>query len=325
MGEDPDPQIPDELQPRPADVDYDLDGALSAIVALRATVPEDAFTAPILGTERQGHGVQINDAGLIVTIGYVITEAEDIWLVTDGGQARQGHVVGYDYETGFGLVQALGSLDCPVMTFGSAADLSPGDNVVVAGHGGPAQSVRAQVAGRREFAGYWEYVLDEALFTFPPHPNWGGAAVIDPDGRLCAVGSLYINDVLDGSEQVDGNMSVPVDLLLPIMDELTTYGRTLKPARPWLGVFISEAPGRLLIAGAYEGAPAEQAGLRPGDAVLAVGEQRIDSLSGLFRAVWALGPAGTEIPLTMERDGEIFDARLASVDRRDFWRSPSLH
>lgn len=325
MGEDAEPQIPDELQPQPGDVSYDLDDALGAIVALRATVPDDAFTAPILGTERQGHGVQINEAGLIVTIGYVITEAEDIWLVTDGGQARQAHVVGYDYETGFGLVQSLGSLDCPVMTFGSATTLTKGETVVVAGHGGATQSVRAQVAAKREFAGYWEYVLDEAVFTTPPHPNWGGAAVIDPAGRLCAVGSLYVDEVVPGIEQLDGNMCVPVDLLLPILDELTTYGRTLKPARPWLGVFISEAPGRLLIAGAYDGAPAERAGLRPGDAVLAVGEQEVGGLAEMFRAVWAIGPAGTEIPLTLERDGEIFDARIASVDRRDFWRSPSLH
>lgn len=325
MSDDSDTQIPPELNPRPADYDYDLVGALSAVVSVRAHIPEDAFTASILGTERAGHGVVIGAHGLVLTIGYLITEADQVWLVTQHGQAVRGDVVGYDYETGFGLVQALGALDLAAIELGSARALHLNQDVVIAGHGGRRQALTARVADKREFAGYWEYVLDEALFTIPPHPNWGGAAVIGPDGRLCAIGSLYVDQVVPQLPGQDGNMSVPVDLLRPIMHELVSYGRTLKPARPWLGMFVSEAQERLLVAGVYSGAPAAAAELRAGDVVLAVDGTPVEGLATLFRKVWAHGAAGAEIPLTVERDGRTFEVRVHSIDRRAFWRAPDLH
>ena len=325
MSDDTELRIPTELQPQQSDVVYDLSDALGAIISVRAGIPEDAFTASILGTERAGHGIAIGDSGLIVTIGYLITEADEIWLVTQSGQVVTGHVVGYDYESGIGLVQALGTLDVPSMEVGSTNGLQAGEEVVVAGYGGRDQSIKARVAAKREFAGYWEYVLDEAIFTSPPHPNWGGTALISSDGRLSGIGSLYIDQVLPQTQSLDGNMSVPIDLLPPIMDELLTYGRTMKPARPWCGFFVSEAANSLMVAGIYENAPAAQADLRAGDIVLEVAGEPIEGLSTLFRSIWALGSAGTEVPLTLHRDGDTFEARIQSVDRRDFWRSPSLH
>ena len=325
MSDNTEPQIPSELQPQQSDVGYDLGDALGAIVSLRARIPEDAFTASILGTERVGHGVAIGDSKLILTIGYLITEADEIWLVTQSGQVVTGHVVGYDYESGLGLVQALGALDAPSMQLGNTSTLEAGEDVVVAGYGGCNQSIKARIAAKREFAGYWEYVLDEAIFTSPPHPNWGGTALISPDGRLCGIGSLYIDQILPQTQSLDGNMSVPIDLLGPIMDELMTYGRTLKPARPWLGFFVSEAANALMVAGIYEDAPAAQADLRAGDIVLEVAGEPIEGLATLFRSIWALGSAGTEVPLTLHRDGNTFEARVNSVDRRDFWRAPNLH
>ena len=325
MSDNTEPQIPSELQPQQSDVGYDLGDALGAIVSLRARIPEDAFTASILGTERAGHGVAIGDSKLILTIGYLITEADEIWLVTQSGQVVTGHVVGYDYESGLGLVQALGALDAPSMQLGNTSTLQAGEDVVVAGYGGCDQSIKARIAAKREFAGYWEYVLDEAIFTSPPHPNWGGTALISPDGRLCGIGSLYIDQILPQTQSLDGNMSVPIDLLSPIMDELMTYGRTLKPARPWLGFFVSEAANALMVAGIYEDAPAAQADLRAGDIVLEVAGEPIEGLATLFRSIWALGSAGTEVPLTLHRDGNTFEARVNSVDRRDFWRAPNLH
>ena len=325
MSDNTEPQIPSELQPQQSDVGYDLGDALGAIVSLRARIPEDAFTASILGTERVGHGVAIGDSKLILTIGYLITEADEIWLVIQSGQVVTGHVVGYDYESGLGLVQALGALDAPSIQLGNTSTLEAGEDVVVAGYGGCNQSIKARIAAKREFAGYWEYVLDEAIFTSPPHPNWGGTALISPDGRLCGIGSLYIDQILPQTQSLDGNMSVPIDLLGPIMDELMTYGRTLKPARPWLGFFVSEAANALMVAGIYEDAPAAQADLRAGDIVLEVAGEPIEGLATLFRSIWALGSAGTEVPLTLHRDGNTFEARVNSVDRRDFWRAPNLH
>lgn len=313
------------MQPRPEDVTYDLEQTLSSVVSVRAQVPEDAFTASILGTERAGHGVLIRDKGLVVTIGYLIAEADQIWLVGQSGQAVPGHVIGYDYETGFGLVQALGPLPLAALELGSSAGLEPGDDVVVAGHGGRQQSIKAHVVAKTEFAGYWEYVLDEAIFTAPPHPNWGGAALIGSDGRLCGIGSLYVQHPSASQAIPDGNMVVPIDILKPIMDEMLSYGRTLKPARPWLGMFTTDFDGELVVAGIFEGAPAHAAGLRAGDRILRVGDEPVTELAGLFRTIWATGEAGVEVPLLLCRDGSSFEARVRSIDRRDHWKSPDLH
>lgn len=325
MSDEQDNRIPPELQPRPQDVDYDLEAALASVVSLRAQIPEDAFTASVLGTERAGHGVVIGDTGLVVTIGYLVTEADSIWIVTASGLAVAGHLVGYDYETGFGLVQALGRLDCPVMALGESGALAVGDELVVAGFGGASESLKAHLAARREFAGYWEYVLDDALFTAPPHPNWGGAALIGPDGRLCGIGSLYVDHVVPEMPDIDGNLHVPVDLLKPILDELLRYGRTLKTPRPWLGMFVSQVNDRFMVAGVYKDAPAEQAGVRAGDVVLDIGGRTADDLAGLFRGMWSVGAAGCAIPLRLERDGETIELVVPSVDRREFWKAPDLH
>jgi S1-C subfamily serine protease len=325
MSKESEYRISSELQPRDSDVSYDLGQALSAVVSLRARIPDDAFTAGVLGTDRTGHGVLIDASGLIVTIGYVVTEADDIWVVTNDGKAVPGHLVGYDYESGFGLVQALGRLSVPIMPLGDSARVTVGGQLILAGYGGRTQALKTQVVARHEFAGYWEYVLEDALFTAPPHPNWGGAALIGADGRLVGIGSLYINDIVPSIPDIEGNLSVPIDLLKPIMDELQRFGRTLKPARPWLGMFATEAEGGLIVAGTYDAAPAAQAGLRAGDVITEVAGSHPESLASLFRAVWAVGTAGCTVPLRVERDGKTKSINVASVDRRDFWKAPRVH
>lgn len=316
-------QINPEMQPDPEALDYDLEHALGAIVSLRSRIPEDAFTAQILGTERAGHAVRINDTGLLVTIGYVIAEAEEIWLVGSNGQAVTGHVVGYDYETGYGLVQALGRLDLPFLELGDSDHLHKGEHVVVAGYGGRSQSLLANVVDKREFAGYWEYVLDEALFTAPPHPNWGGAALIDSHGALAGIGSLYVENV--APDVSSGNMIVPINLLKPIMPEMLSYGTTLKTPRPWLGLFVTEAQDNLVVAGVLDGGPADQADVRTGDVVLAVNGERSHGLADFFRRIWAYGDAGCTVPLVLYRDGTALDVRVQSIDRRDQFKAPDLH
>lgn len=311
------------MQPDPATLDYDLEQALNSIISVRSSIPEDAFTAPILGTERSGHGVRIRDTGLVVTIGYVIAEAAEIWLVGENGQAVGGHVVGYDYESGFGLVQPLGQLDVPVLELGDSAAIALGERVVVAGCGGLGQALDATVAAKREFAGYWEYVLDEAIFTTPPHPNWGGAALITPDGRLGGIGSLYVENV---SAEIDaGNMIVPIDILKPIMEEMLAYGTTLKAARPWLGVFVTETPDNLVVAGVLDGGPAQRADVRAGDVVIGVAGERTRNLADFFRRIWAVGDAGSDVSLVLFRDGAAFDVHVHSIDRRAQFKAPDLH
>jgi S1-C subfamily serine protease len=316
--------FPASMQPSAEDTPFDLDAALDASVLLRAEVPEDAFTAPLLGTERTGNGIVIREDGLVLTIGYLITEAESIWLTTNSGAVVQGHVLAYDQATGFGLVLPLGRLDAKPLARGSAASVQQGDEVIIIGHGGRAHSLKAKIVAKREFAGYWEYVLDEALFTAPAHPQWGGAALIGNDGRLLGVGSLLVQEAV-GGKAVDGNMFVPIDLLQPILDDMLKTGRSARPPRPCLGLYATEMDGHLVVGGLAPSGPAEKAGLKLGDLILEVGGERVTGLAQLFRRIWAAGPAGSEVALSVSRRGATIRSAIRSADRADFLKKPRLH
>jgi S1-C subfamily serine protease len=315
--------FPRELQPRAGEVEFDLSAALNAVVALRANVPDDAFTASILGTERTGNGVVIREDGLILTIGYLITEAETIWLTANDGSVVQGYPLAYDFTTGFGLVQPLGRLAVKPLLPGSAALVETDDDVFVIGNGGHSHALKARIIDKREFAGYWEYVLDQALFTAPAHPEWSGAALVGDDGRLVGIGSLLVQEQVD-EDTVHGNMFVPIDLLAPIVDDLVRQGRRSGLMRPWLGVYATEVKDRLVVSALASGGPAARAGVHPGDVVLEVAGQRVSELAPFFRAMWRLGPAGTEIPLVLIRDGTRVDVKVHSGDRSDFLKKPRL-
>ena len=324
MSEEKEWSIPGSAQPKPEAYAFDLDRALSSVVSVRTEIPADAFTAPVLGTERAGHGVVIHENGLVLTIGYLITEAETVWLVSNAGTAAAAHVVGYDQATGLGLVQALSRLGVPAMPLGSSRDLAVGGEVIVAGQGGRQQALSAHVISKREFAGYWEYVLDEAILTAPPHPNWGGAACIGGDGRLEGIGSLLVQES-DGDRSIDGNMIVPIDLLPPILDDLMRFGRVQKPPRPWLGMYTADGPEAVVVVGLANGGPADRAGVHVGDVVLEVAGRQVGGLADTFRKVWALGSAGVDVPLTLVRDGNPLNLRLRSADRHDFLKHAPVH
>jgi len=305
--------------------DFDIDAALAAVVPVAARVPDGALTAAVLGTDRQGHGTVIDADGLIVTIGYLIAEADAVWVTGRDGRTVPAYVVGYDYETGFGLVRPTAPLDAGRLALGTSATLAIGEPVISSGHGGRSQAVRATVVGRREFAGYWEYVLDEAIFTAPAHPNWGGAALIGSDGRLQGVGSLLVQATDERGHSSGANMFVPIDLLKPILGDLCQLGGRRGPARPWLGIFVEEVNGCLAVSGVYTAGPAAQAGVEAGDIITAVGDERVAGLSELFRRIWALGEAGVEVPLTVVRGNSMHTIRVRSVDRALLMRTGSVH
>ena len=315
--------FPASLQPAADEVAFELTPVLDSVVALRAEIPEDAFTASILGTERTGNGIVLNDSGLVLTIGYLVTEATSVWLTTNRGGVVEGYPLAYDFASGLGLVMPLGRLVAPALPRGSIAAVQAEDEVYVIGNGGREHALTARVLAKREFAGYWEYVLDEALFTIPAHPEWSGAALVDDSGRLVGVGSLLVQETVD-DETVQGNMFVPVDLLEPILDDLVSRGRRRGAVRPWLGMYTAQADDRLIVHGVAQRGPAQRAGVRNGDRVLEVAGERVDRLPELFRRIWALGPAGTAVPLTLERDGRRVEVSVRSADREDFLRKPSL-
>jgi S1-C subfamily serine protease len=316
-------RVPPAIQPRTGDYAFDLDRALSSIVGLHSIVPADAFTAETLGIERAGNGVVIDD-GLVLTIGYLITEAESVWLHLGDGRVMEGHALGFDSVTGFGLVQALGQMNIDPLPLGSSAATKLGDRVVVGGAGGRTHSVACQIAAKQEFAGYWEYLLDEAIFTHPAHPNWGGAGLISSSGELIGIGSLQLEREKAGkAEHV--NMIVPIDLLKPTLDDLRRFGKVNKPARPWLGMYSTEIDNRVVVIGISGNGPAARAELKAGDVILAVKGEKITSQAGFYRKLWALGPAGVDVPLTVHHEGVTFDVTLASTDRARLLKGPRLH
>ncbi len=320
----PDWEIPANLQPDPEDYGFDLERTLKSVVGLRANVPADAFTAGTLGTDRVGNGVVIREDGLVLTIGYLITEAETVWLITHDGRAVPGHALAFDQISGFGLVQALGRLNLPAIEFGDSDALKVGTEAVMAAAGGRQHAIEAKVVGRQEFAGYWEYLLDNAIFTAPAHPFWSGSALIGKDGKLLGTGSLILQQG-DGKRRTDMNMIVPVAYLRPVLEDLLTTGRVAKPPRPWLGLYAMEGEGGIIVGGVSEKGPAAKAGVQQGDRILALGEEDITDLGTLWRKLWATGPAGTPITLKLKRDGSPVTVRITSADRTSFLRAPRLH
>ena len=316
-------KVPQAVQPRAEDCSYDLERALSSVVGLHSIIPPDAFTADTLGVERAGNGVLIDD-GLVLTIGYLITEADTVWLHLGDGRVVQGHALGFDQETGFGLVQALGKIDLPSLKIGSSKSAEVGERVVVGGAGGRTRSLAGRIAAKQEFAGYWEYVLDEAIFTYPAHPNWGGTALISSEGKLIGIGSLQLERAREGKNE-HLNMVVPIDLLSPVLDDLRKFGRANRPARPWLGLYSTEIEDKIVVVGIAPKGPAARAEIKTGDVAVAVKGERVSTLAGFYRKVWALGRAGVEVPLTLYREGVTFDVRVNSSDRTKFLKGPRLH
>ncbi|MGB3864705.1 MAG: S1C family serine protease [Xanthobacteraceae bacterium] len=314
-------KVPLAAQPRPQDYNFDLERALSAVVGLHAIIPADAFTAGTLGTERAGNGVAIDD-GLVLTIGYLITEAESVWLHLGDGRVVEGHALGFDSESGFGLVQALGRLDVAPLALGASDAAQVGDPVIVGGAGGRTRSVAGRIEARQPFAGYWEYLLDDAIFTVPSHPNWGGTALISTSGDLIGIGSLQLERE---SKDQYFNMMVPTDLLKPILGDLRAFGRVNRPARPWLGLFASDFDDKVVVMGVADKGPAGRSGLQSGDVILAVNGDTVSSLAAFYRKLWALGTAGVNVPLTVSHEGVTFDVVLASTDRAKLLKAPRLH
>ena len=315
--------IPEHLRPDPSEWSFDIDDALSRVVTLRSQVPADAFTSRALGTEREGSGVVIGD-GLVLIIGYLVTEAEGIWITAANGRAVPGHTLAIDQETGFGLVQALGKLDVPAVELGDSETLRVGAPVMLAAAGGRAQAVSGKLVARKPFAGYWEYLIEDALFTAPAHPSWGGAGLFGPDGTLMGIGSLVLQQGEEG-RRLDLNMVVPVHRLSPVLNDLVTLGRVNRPARPWLGLYATEDDEGVAIASLAPGGPAEKSGVRNGDRVLTVDGVVVTDLAEMWRAVWGCGNAGAMVKLKLGRSRGSREIAVVSADRTSFLKHPRMH
>jgi S1-C subfamily serine protease len=312
--------VPFLAQVKPAVAQERLETVLSSVVRLHAEVPGDARTASSLGQVREGNGVVIDDHGLVLTIGYLILEAQSVSLFAADGVEVAAEILAYDHESGFGLVRASRPLGTGHVPLGDSAKLVERDRVLVVGHGGAAGTIGAFVASRREFAGYWEYLLDDAIYTVPPHPNWGGAALVNPAGELVGIGSLIVNDAVQANAASPGNMFVPINVLKPIFADLLDSGRSSGPRRPWLGMLTAEAFGRVVVTGVTSGGPSAQAGVAPGDVLLEVDGEAVSNMASLFRKVWSKGAAGIKVPLKVLRGRDIVSVNVTSGDRYNYLR-----
>jgi S1-C subfamily serine protease len=289
------------------------------VLALHAEVAPDARTAATLGTERRGAAIVIDADGLAVTMGYLVIEAPVIELTLGSGKKVPASVVALDGESGLALIRAALPLGVKPVGLGAAAGLTEGRPALILGPGGPGAALPVQVVSRRQFAGSWEYLLDDAIFTAPPHRAWSGAALIGVDGKLLGIGSLFVQDARAGTV-LPGNMFVPVDRLTASMADLLATGRPDTPPRPWMGLTTQEIRGRLVVVNVPRGGPAERAGVSRGDEVTAVAGKPVEGLADFYREAWSLGPAGVEVPLTIRSEGAQRDVLIKSIDRYQYFK-----
>jgi S1-C subfamily serine protease len=294
-----------------------LDELLTGVVQITTFINPDGQSVPNLGRTRAGSGVVIDDDGLIVTIGYLMLEAHAAEVVTLDGRTVPAHVLGYDHETGFGLLKAATPLKVRPLVIGKSAELKERDPVLAASFGGLRGIAPAYVVSRREFAGSWEYPIDGAIYTAPAHSEWSGAALISREGKLVGIGSLILSDVSGAGTGPAGNMYVPIDLLTPILGDLMADKRGNGPARPWLGLNTEEFKGRLFVSRVTPSGPAEKAGLRRGDIIIGVDGKPASGLADLYRKVWAKGSAGVTIPLDVLQGDEKRRIEVKSMNRLD--------
>jgi S1-C subfamily serine protease len=296
------------------------DHTLSAVVKVVADVPPTARTAAGLGTRREGSGIVIDDNGLVLTIGYLILESASVELVVEGKRTVPAKFVAYDHETGLGLLRAAAPLGVKPMELGNSSALEKGDQVLAIGHGGASSALGAYVVSRREFAGWWEYLLPNAIFTAPPHLEHSGAALVDATGSLVGVGYLVVGNAPADNVAMPGNMFVPTDVLKPVLGDLLTRGRSSAESRPWLGLYSQEIQGRLFVARVPQGGPAHAAGMRPGDLVLGIAGEPVRTLTDYYRKLWSLGRAGVDVPLLVIRGDAPARLTIKSIDRYDWFR-----
>jgi serine protease Do len=313
-------------QPKPKVIsEKQADELLGSVVRVKARALPDARSNATLGASREGSGVIIDDRGHILTIGYLVIEADTIEVTTAEGKTSPATLAAYDHATGFALLRAVLPLAAKPIDLGASAELALREPVMVAPHGGRESVNLAYVVSKRQFAGSWEYLLDSAIFISPPTLAWAGSALISRDGKLVGIGSLLVRDSEEEGTQLPGNMFVPIDLLKPILADLIDKGRVSGPPRPWLGMATEELHGRLFVTRVSPEAPADKAGVRRGDIVVGVGADAVTTHVELYRKIWSLGPAGTEVPLTVLQGASVKEIKVRSIDRTEYFRAkPTL-
>jgi S1-C subfamily serine protease len=293
-----------------------------SVVKVQAQAVKDARSLNTLGSQREGTGVVVDSNGLVLTIGYLIVEAENVQLSTADGKVFPATVVGYDNRTGLGVVRSLTPLPVKPVDFGVSATAAERELVLIVGFDGVAP---AYIVSKRPFVGYWEYLLDEAIYTAPATVNWQGAALLDRQGKLLGIGSLAVGDSMGAQTQVPGNMFLPIDLLKPVVGELVAKGRVDAKPRPWLGVNTQDVQGHLIVTRVSPDSPAEAAGLTRGDLIVGIAGQPVQGQADFYMRLWARGDAGVEVPLDVLKGAKIEQYTVKSMAREQYYRAKQVY
>jgi S1-C subfamily serine protease len=294
--------------------------AANAVVGVHVTALPNARSNDTLGNDRTGSGVLIGNDGLVLTIGYLILEADQVEVTDADGTQVPATVVAYDHASGFGLVRPIVRLAQKSIRLGTAQPISQLDRLMIVTGGGEQTISIATVVSRRQFAGYWEYMIDGAIFTAPPRLDHSGAALINKDGELVGIGSLFVMDALVPGERLPGNMFVPVDLLKPALEEMIATGAQRASRRPWLGLNSLEEDGRIKVMQVNEESPAQRAGIVAGDIILSINGEPVESLEKFYHNLWTRGPAGVDVVLTVLHGPKMKEITVRSIDRQEFMR-----
>jgi S1-C subfamily serine protease len=304
----------------PSEEGIDAERLYSALVRVQTVAVSDARSIATLGREREGTGTVIAPGGIILTIGYLIVEADDVKVTDSRGRSYPARVLAYDHATGLGLIKTSVPFDIKPVPMGNSSKLGDKEPVLIAGWGGIPDTALAYVVSRRPFTGNWEYMLDEAIYTSPPTTGWSGAALVDRRGTIVGVGSLIVREAIEGDPKMPGNLFVPIDALKPILSDMIRNGRRAGPSRPWLGVSADEVQGRLIVTRVSPDGPADQAGLRAGDIILGVDSDVVRSQSEFYRKLWNRWHAGDDIPLKVLQGVEVRQVNVHSIDRVEYFR-----
>ena len=306
---------------QPSEAQYrKLIDATHAVVGVKVKALADARSNASLGQEREGSGVLIGTEGLVLTIGYLVLEADQVEVTDFQGQTVPAAVIACDHATGFGLLRPMGPTAARPIRMGSSRPVAPLDRLMIVTGGEEHNVSIATVVSKRAFAGYWEYLIDDAIFTSPPRLDHGGAALINQEGELVGIGSLFVLDALAPGERLPGNMFVPVDLLGPVLDEMVRTGRQHGGRRPWIGINSLEEDGRVKVVQVNDESPADEAGIVAGDIILSIDGQPVASLEQFYQALWRRGPAGVKVVLTVLHGPDMRDVTVRSIDRAEFMR-----
>ncbi|MDP1538168.1 MAG: S1C family serine protease [Burkholderiales bacterium] len=292
-----------------------------SVVKLTVKAVPDARSARTLGPQREGTGVVIDSSGLVLTIGYLVTEADTVELATADGRKFPANVVGYDNATGLGLVKSLQPLPIKPVDFGQSSVANLRDIVLIVGYDGVAP---AYIVSKRPFVGYWEYLLDEAIYTAPATVNWQGAALLSREGKLLGIGSLAVGDAV-GQGGIPGNMFVPIDTLKPVLGDFIANGRATTKPRPWLGITSQEVQGKVIITRVTNEGPAEDAGLQAGDIIVGLSGQPLTGQADFYKRLWKSGEAGVEVTLDVLKGNKVEPVKVKSIAREGHFRSKPVY